>query len=99
MKDVISKLGISSIFDIDLADLSGISKDKKLYVNKIDQQAAIDVTEEGTKTSSVTIAKTNISSNLTSVQTADFHCDRPFVYLIREAGSGAIFFIGTFRGE
>lgn len=57
MKDVISKLGISSIFDIDLADLSGISKDKKLYVNKINQQAAIDVTEEGTKASSVTIAK------------------------------------------
>ena len=99
LKDVISKLGISSIFDIDLADLSGISKDKKLYVNKINQQAAIDVTEEGTKASSVTIAKANISNNLTPVQTADFHCDRPFVYLIREAGSGVIFFIGTFRGE
>jgi len=29
----------------------------------------------------------------------DFHCNRPFVYLIREATSGTIFFIGTFQGN
>jgi serine protease inhibitor len=28
-----------------------------------------------------------------------FYCDTPFVYLIEEESSGAIFFIGTFRGE
>ena len=28
----------------------------------------------------------------------DFHANRPFVYIIREASSGAVFFIGTYRG-
>ena len=29
----------------------------------------------------------------------DFHCNRPFVYVIQEASSGTIFFLGTYRGE
>jgi serpin B len=28
-----------------------------------------------------------------------FHADHPFVYLIQEASSGAIFFIGTYQGN
>ena len=28
----------------------------------------------------------------------DFHCNRPFVYVIQEYSSGVVFFVGTFRG-
>jgi len=31
-------------------------------------------------------------------KTATFHAVRPFVYIIREASSGVVFFIGTFQG-
>ncbi len=30
-------------------------------------------------------------------QEVNFHANRPFIYIIREASSGAVFFIGTFR--
>jgi serpin B len=29
----------------------------------------------------------------------EFHANRPFVYVIQEWSSGAIFFIGTFQGN
>ena len=98
LKDVISSLGASSIFDPKLADFQLISNTyKDFFVGKIFQETAIDVTEEGTKTSAVTVVKGE-TLNVKSYDNVDFHCNRPFVYVIQEASSGAIFFIGTFRG-
>jgi serpin B len=37
-------------------------------------------------------------ANVLGKQDLDFHCNRPFVYVIYEASSGTVFFIGTFRG-
>lgn len=99
LNDIMKELGIASVFDSRMADLSGISKDNSLYVSKMSQKATIDITEEGAKAASVSIAEMALGSPSVPSKTADFHCDRPFVYLIRESGSGAIFFIGTFRGE
>lgn len=100
LNDIISQLGAPSMFDKNKADFSGISKNyKELCVSLMKQQAAIEVTEEGTKTSVVTIAR-GLESALGPVKKDPlFHANRPFVYLIQEFETNVIFFIGAFQGN
>ena len=97
----ITKLGAPSIFDPNKADLSKMcSNFKNLYVSKMLQKATIDVNEKGTEAVAVTAAVVDPTEAPQKPKpTAEFHANHPFVYVIQERSSGAIFFIGTFRGE
>lgn len=98
----ITKLGAPSIFDPNKADFSKMcSNFKELYVSTLLQKAAIDVNEKGTEAVAVTVAGLSASSAGIDPDRMKgyFYCDTPFVYLIEEESSGAIFFIGTFRGN
>ena len=98
LNDMVSKLGAPSIFDPQKADFSLISKNQKqFYVSQMKQKAAIEVNEEGTKTTAVTVSMMT-GSNIVNGK-GEFHANRPFVYVIQEWSSGAIFFIGTFQGN
>ena len=99
----VGKLGAPLIFDPQKADFSRMCSNykKNLCVGKLLQKAAIDVNEKGTEAVAVTVAgitATEAGSNPIR-KTAHFYCNTPFVYVIQEQSSGAIFFIGTFRGE
>ena len=98
VKSALQKMGVLSVFDANKADLSLVSKNKNLYVYKITQTAAIEVNEEGTKASAVTVAGADIA-DLFLGEKVCFYANTPFVYMIREASSGAVFFIGTYQGE
>ena len=95
-------MGAPSMFDGSVAEFPNISTNYKheLYVALMKQKAAIEVDEEGTKASAVTIAEVKDESAGPSPEPKkiDFHCDRPFVYVIQEYSSGVVFFVGTFRG-
>ena len=98
----IKKLGAPSIFDPKKADFSKMcSNYKDIYVNELLQKAAIDVNEKGSEAVAVTLAGMNVTASGSDPKWKKgyFYCDTPFVYLIEETSSGAIFFIGTFRGE
>ena len=98
----ITKLGAPSIFDPNKADFSKMcSNFKELYVSTLLQKAAIDVNEKGTEAVAVTVAGIDATSSGINPDRKKgyFYCDTPFVYLIEETSSGAMFFIGTFRGE
>jgi len=97
LNDVIASLGAHSMFDPAKADFTNLCNTDKIAVNLIKQKAAIEVTEEGTKTSAVTVAK-SLSVN-GSTEKAVFHANRPFLYIIQEMNTKAIFFIGVFAGE
>ena len=98
LNDMVSKLGVPSIFDPQKADFSLMSKNQKqFYVSQMKQKAAIEVNEEGTKTTAVTVSMMT-GSNIVNGK-GEFHANRPFVYVIQEWSSGAIFFIGTFQGN
>ena len=60
------------------------------------QKAKIKVNEEGSEAAAVTVAAMNYKS--ADVPTDTFHANRPFVYVIREASSGVILFVGKFTG-
>lgn len=99
LNDIISQLGAPSMFECGKADFTGISKNyMNLYVDLMKQKATIEVSEEGTKTSAVTVALM-ASENYIEEKKASFHANRPFVYLIQEWDTRAVFFIGTFQGE
>lgn len=84
-------LGIERAFSAG-ADFSGISK-MPLHVSQTIQKTFIDVNRKGTEAAAVTY----IGIKLTSAGPADtvrFVADRPFIFILREVGTGAILFIG-----
>ena len=100
LNGLISQLGAPSMFDSKKANFTGISKNyKELFVSMMKQKAAIEISEEGTKTSAVTVAVMDASNGPTEYEKADFHANRPFVYLIQEWDTKAVFFIGSFQGD
>lgn len=100
LNNVLSGMGAPMMFT-EKADFSLMTKNKdSLYVQLLKQKAAVDVSEEGTKLSAVTIGMMMTSTgNKPNYSNVDFHCNRPFVYIVQEASSGAIFFIGTYYGK
>lgn len=77
--------------------------EKDIFVSMIKHVASIQVSEQGTKVSAVTHEMGNFSSDDDDGKGGSyvepFHANRPFVYLIQEASSGAIAFIGTYLGK
>ena len=96
LTSVLKTLGISALFDPAAADLSGITSDERLYISKVIHQANIDVVEEGTTASAVTVllGATTGGNPATPPPHVDFHVDKPFLYFVRESGTGAILFMG-----
>lgn len=70
-----------------------------MFVSKMFQKAKIEVSEEGTKAAAATAAIMTMSALAPEPRQVEFHADRPFVYLISESDSGAIYFIGQFTGS
>lgn len=104
LTETLPKLGITNIFDSQNSGLDGICKTKDgdlgVYVSNMFQKAAIDVTEEGSKATAVTVAEMALTSPGPQLyDNGEFHADRPFVYLITENVSDAIFFVGTYTGK
>lgn len=64
------------------------------------QVARIKLNEEGTEAAAVTVAEMYFESTLVSEpQHVEFHANRPFLYVISEKSTGAIFFIGQYMGD
>ena len=60
------------------------------------QFAKIKLDEEGTEAAAVTIIEA--TTGIHETKTASFHANRPFLYIISEQSTGAIFFIGQYTG-
>jgi serine protease inhibitor len=68
-----------------------------IYINMMRQKAKIKLDEEGTEAAAVTIIEL-ASSDIHGHDEAVFHANRPFLYMISEQSTGAIFFIGQYTG-
>jgi serpin B len=98
LNDALKALGITAMFEPGMADFSRMTEIPNVFINIIKQKATIIVKEKGTEAAAVTFTGED-SALPEETQTVDFYADHPFVYLIQEASSGAIFFIGTYHGE
>ena len=66
------------------------------YISQMFQAAKIKLDEEGTEAAAVTVI-TVVPTSMPPIP-VPFHANRPFLYVISEQSTGAIFFIGQYTG-
>ena len=89
LKEILSQLGVRDLFDINSADLSGMTGTSELYISQAVHQAFVDVDEEGTEAA----AATGVVARYRSCP-QEFLVDHPFLFVIQHCESGAILFQG-----
>lgn len=91
MVQILSDMGMPTVFDPGSAKLTGINPDGGLFVSKVIHQAFIEVDEEGTEAA----AATGVVAELSALFGGEkFRADHPFMYLIMDKDTGAILFMG-----
>lgn len=98
---LMKNMGIKLVFDSDFAEIPNMCDNSNLYISMMRQKAKIMVNEEGSEAAAVTVAGVNCTTSVGPAEypKATFHANRPFVYVISEASSGVILFVGKFTGE
>lgn len=98
---LMKSMGINLVFNSDFAEIPNMCENRNLYISMMRQKAKIKVNEEGSEAAAVTVAEmlTTTSVGPAEYPKATFHANRPFVYVISEASSGVILFVGKFTGE
>lgn len=99
---LMKKMGIHLAFDTDFAEIPNMCDKENVYISMMRQKAKVKVNEEGSEAAAVTIAGANLSTTVCptpSYPKTEFHANRPFVYVIREASSGVILFVGKYTGD
>ena len=89
--DALTALGMGVAFGSDSADFTGISAGGNLFINDVLHKALVKVDEEGTEAAAVTAVVTYVTS---SPEPIEVRVDQPFLFLIHDAHSGAILFLG-----
>jgi len=88
LKDDLSGMGVTSVFDADRADLSRIAEEGPLYVSDAIHKAFINVSEGGTEAGATTII--HAAGSAPPV----FRADHPFIFVIQDRDAGSILFMG-----
>ena len=99
LKPIMSALGMPRAFDDRLAEFPHFCN-VPTYIELMKQVARIKLNEEGTEAAAVTVIGMDFKSSAVSEpQHVEFHATRPFLYVISEQSTGAIFFIGQYMGN
>ncbi len=95
LEDIMKSLGMSNAFEggYGFNDFC----DENVFISMMKQAAKIKLDEEGTEASAVTVIEAGKSVSIPRY--AEFVADHPFLYIISERSTGAIFFIGQYMGE
>ena len=98
---LLKQMGIKLAFDSDLAQIPNMCEEDGVFISMMRQKAAIKVNEEGSEAAAVTVDGMAFitASGPKEYPKATFHANRPFVYIISEASSNAILFVGKYTGE
>lgn len=96
----LKKMGIIRAFDNSQAEIRNMCN-RDVYISYMLQKARIKVDENGSEAAAVTKVEVFClsASDEEPVPPIIFHANRPFVYLIREASSDVILFVGKFTGK
>lgn len=100
MIPTLEQTGIHRIFDSNLSQLDKIGKN--VFISMMKQKSYIEVNEKGAEMASVSVAGM-LDSDLGPAEIKErnlqFFADHPFVYVVSETSTGAVFFIGTYQGK
>jgi len=95
LKNDLIELGIKDAFDAKSADLSKMEDTKELYVSNALHKADIEFTEEGVKAAAVTVFIIESMSLPPEKEPVDVIINKPFMFIIRDKNTKAIWFTGT----
>jgi serpin B len=91
----LAALGMQRAFTKNAADFSGMTRDAALLIDKVIQEAFVEVNETGTEAAAVTAVEMMLeSARMPEPTPIPFHADHPFMFLIRDTATGAILFVG-----
>jgi serpin B len=93
LKQTLGEMGMPVAFAAGEADFSGMDGSHDLFLSAVIHKAFVDVNEEGTEAAAATGVVVELAlARPTSMPR--FVADHPFLFLIRDAESGAILFMG-----
>ena len=100
LKDIMMTLGMPDAFDAQKADFSNFCY-TPTFIGQMKQVAKIKLDEEGTEAAAVTVVvmEGNDVGPDEPEHVINFHANHPFLYVISEQKTGAVFFIGQFTGR
>jgi serpin B len=90
--DVLKSMGMPAAFNLDVADFSGMTGNKDLYIGKVLHKAFVAVDEKGTEAAAATAVIMMPTSVMQSPTVLEVN--RPFLFVIRDTVNGQILFIG-----
>jgi serpin B len=93
LADSLKTLGMKDAFDGKTADFSGMDGARDLFIGGVIHKAYVAVDEKGTEAAAATAVIIQ-SSSAPVQQPFRLTIDRPFIFLIRDTGSGQILFLG-----
>ena len=88
LKPVLKSMGMVSAFMEGVADFSGMDGTTNLFISDVLHKAFVEVNEAGTEAAAASAVRMTMGGPY------PFIVDHPFIFLIRENGSGSILFIG-----
>jgi serpin B len=88
LTDTLPEMGMTDAFTR-RADFTGMKAEGGLFLSKVVHQAEVEVNEEGTEAA----AATGVGVGKLSMPPS-FTADHPFLFLIRDTGTGSILFLG-----
>lgn len=95
----LKKMGVNRVFDEKTSEVPNMC-DKPVYISSMLQKARIRVDESGSEAAAVTSVEACAEECEEEPEPpVIFHADHPFVYVIREASTGVILFVGRFTGR
>lgn len=95
MKQLLIELGMGDSFDENVADFSGMSGKKDLYISQVFHKSFIEVNEEGSEAAAATGAVMMTRMMILPMEPSPpFVADHPFMYYIRDVVNKSVLFVG-----
>ena len=91
LPEILADLGMPTAFS-EMADFTGISPDRPLFISQVIHQAYVDVNEQGTEAAAATAVVTEACAEEPEIPV--FRADHPFLFLIVDDETGCILFLG-----
>ena len=81
LKDGLSEMGVTRVFDMESSDFSAITSDTPVYISAVNQSARVEIDEKGVKAATY-IEIPGAGAAMPPEEIVDFVLDRPFVFVI-----------------